>query len=86
MRVKCLAQEHNTDLWPWLEPRPFKGTLSQASLQKLKSAKTHFTAMETYKYWPSLDKNYNASIMKLKKRPIIVIPTGAQDPNLKKSA
>ena len=42
--------------------------------------------METYKYWSSFDKNYNASVMKLKKSSIIVIPPGAQDPNLKKSA
>ena len=34
---------------------------------EFKSAKTHFTAMETYKYWSSFDKNYNASVMKLKK-------------------
>ena len=34
----------------------------------------------------SFDKNYNASVMKLKKSFIIVIPPGAQDPNLKKSA
>ena len=39
----------------------FKGTLSQASLQKCKSAKTHFTATETYKYWSSFDKSNNAS-------------------------
>ena len=32
------------------------------------------------------DKNYKASVMKLKKSFIIVIPPGAQDSNLKKSA
>ena len=53
---------------------------------EFKSAKTHFTAAETSKYWSSFDKNYNASVMKLKKGSIIVIPPGAQDSNLKKSA
>ena len=65
-----------------------KGTLSRAALQKLKSAKTHFTATKAYKYWSSFDTinaNYNTSVMKLKKSSIIVIPSGAQDPNLKKS-
>ena len=60
----------------------FKGTLSQASLQKCKSAKTHFTATETYKYWSSFDKSNNAS----KKSFIVVIKPGTQDTNLKKSA
>ena len=23
MRVRCVAQEHNTMTWPWLEPKPF---------------------------------------------------------------
>ena len=44
-----------------------KGTLSPALLQKFKISKTNFTATETYKYWPGFDKNYNASVMKLKK-------------------
>ena len=61
---------------------PLKGALSRVD----KSAKTHFRATETYKYWSSFDKNYNASVMKLKKSSIIVIPLGAQDPNLKKLA
>ena len=38
----------------------FKGTLSRALLQKFKISKKHFTAKETYKYWSSFDKNYNA--------------------------
>ena len=63
-----------------------KKTLSRASLQKIKSAKHILQQWKTYKYWSSFDKNYNASVMKLKKSSIIVIPTGAQDPNLKKSA
>ena len=42
--------------------------------------------METYIYWSSFDKNYNASEMRLRKSSIIVIPPGAQDPSLKKSA
>ena len=64
----------------------FKGTLSRASLQKCKSAKTHFTATETYKYWSTFDKSNNASTMKLKKSSIIVLKPGTQDTNLKKSA
>ena len=44
-----------------------KGALSRASFQKLNRAKTHFMATKTYKYWSSFDKNYNASVMKLKK-------------------
>ena len=63
-----------------------KGTLSLASLQKFKISKTHFTETETYKLWFSFDKNHNVSVMKLKKCSISVIPPGAQDPNLKKSA
>ena len=39
--------------------------MSMAS--KIQSVKTHFTATETYKYWSGFDKNYNASVMKLKK-------------------
>ena len=39
--------------------------------------------METYKNWSRFDKNYNASVMKLKKSSIIVIPPGAQDLNWK---
>ena len=57
----------------------FKGTLSRASLQKCKSAKTHFTATETYKYRSSFDKSNNASTMKLKKSFIIVIKPGTQE-------
>ena len=61
-----------------------KGTLSRASLQIFKNAKTHFTATETYEYCSSFVKNYNASVMKLKKSSITVIPPGAQDRNVKK--
>ena len=44
-----------------------RDTVTSASLQKFKGAKTHFTAMETYEYWSSFVKNYNACVMKLKK-------------------
>ena len=64
----------------------FKGYCHGLTCAEFKNAKTNFTATETYKYWSSFDKNYNASVMKLKKSSIIVIPPGAQDPNLKKSA
>ena len=64
----------------------FIGTLSRASFQKFKISKTHLTATKTYKYWSSFDKNYNVSVMKLKKSAIIVVPPRAQDPNLEKSA
>ena len=47
---------------------------------------THFTATETYKYWSSFEKNYNASVKKLNESYIIVTPPGAQYSNLKKSA
>ena len=64
-----------------------KGHCHGLTCVEFKSAKTHFTATETYKYWSSFDKNYNASLMKLKKlSSIILIPPGAQDSNLKKSA
>ena len=43
-----------------------KGTLSRASVQKCRISKTHFTATETYKYWSSFEKIYNASVIKLK--------------------
>ena len=60
-----------------------KGHCQGLTCAEFKSAKTHLTATETYKYWSSFDKNYNASVMKLKKRSIIVVPPGAQVPNLK---
>ena len=63
-----------------------KGHCHGLTCTEFKRAKTHFAATETYKYWSSFDKNYNASVMKLKKNSIIVIPPGVQGPNLKKSA
>ena len=64
--------------------KALKGHCHGLTCAEFKSAKTHFTAMETYKYWSSFDKNYNAIVMKLKKCSIIVIPPGAQDPTRKR--
>ena len=66
--------------------KSLKGHCHGLTCAEFKSAKTHFTATKTYKYWSSFDKNDNASVMKLKKSSIIVIPPKAQDPNLKTSA
>ena len=65
---------------------PLKGHCHGLTCAEFKTTKTHFTATETDKYWSNFDQNYNASVMKLKKSYIIVIPPGAQDRNLKKSA
>ena len=43
-----------------------KGHCHGLTCAEFKSAQTH-AATETYKYWSSFDKNYNASVMKLKK-------------------
>lgn len=42
--------------------------------------------METYEYWSSFVKIYNASVMEAENSSIIVIPLGAQGLQLKKSA
>ena len=63
-----------------------KGTLSRASLQKFKISKRTLRQRKPTNTGPVLTKNYNTSVMKLKKSSIIVIPPGAQDPNLKKLA
>ena len=63
-----------------------KGHCHGLTCAEFESAKTHFTATETYKYRSSFDKNYDTSVIRLKKSSLIGIPPGAQNPNLKKSA
>ena len=67
---------------PWL----LKGHSLWLTCAEFKSAKTHFTATKTYKYWSSFDKKIQCQCNEAEKSSIIVIPPGAQDPNLKKSA
>ena len=51
-----------------------KGHCHEHRFKNLRGQKNHFTATGTYKYWSSFDKNCSASVMKLKKSSIIVIP------------
>ena len=64
----------------------FKVTLSPASGQKFKSAKTHLQEIKVTNSKPVFVKNLTASAIKLKiKMIIIVIPSEAQDLNFRPS-
>ena len=65
----------------------FKGALSRVDIRRIQGCKNTFYSSGNLQInWSSFDKNYYAGVMKLKKCSIIVIPPGAQNPNLKKSA
>ena len=75
-KIKSIYCQGRTEVETWSQrvkgilghtEKMLKRTLSRASLHKFKSAKIHFRATKTYKYWSSFDRNYNASVMKLKK-------------------
>ena len=70
----------------WWACISLKGYCHGLTFAEFRSAKHILQQWRPTNTGPVFKKNYNASVMKLKKSAIIVIPPGAQDPNLKKSA